>query len=101
MAPQLHGEYSGALDHFTARGNDKQAMVHEETDRTDFLTQLGQEILPQRSRSVKSNNDPFSCLTTLASAVASNTVYSMPVLVGLRRRQRSLHSVCIEELSSS
>lgn len=60
MACQLHVEYSGALDHFTARGNDQQAMVHDETDRTDFLTRLGQEILSQRSRSAKASNDPFS-----------------------------------------
>ena len=39
------GEYPAALSHLTARGNDQQTIIHDETDRTDFLTRLGQEIL--------------------------------------------------------
>jgi hypothetical protein len=41
MARHLRVEYPGALDRFTVRGNDQQTIVHHETDRTDFLTQLG------------------------------------------------------------
>jgi hypothetical protein len=41
-------EYPGALSLLTARGNDQQPIVHDETYRTDFLTGLGQEVLPQR-----------------------------------------------------
>jgi len=48
MARHLRVEYPGALSHLTARGNDQQTIVHDETDRADFLTRLGQEILPQR-----------------------------------------------------
>jgi hypothetical protein len=51
-------EYPGALYHLTARGNDQQTILHDETDRTDFLTRLGQEVLQQRRRSAKSSNDP-------------------------------------------
>jgi hypothetical protein len=39
-------EYPCALDRFTARGNDQQTIVPDETDRTDFLTRLGPEVLP-------------------------------------------------------
>ena len=46
MARHLRVEYPGALDHFTARGTDQQTIIHDETDRTDFLTRLGQKILP-------------------------------------------------------
>ena len=46
MAPQLRVGYPGALDRFTARGNDQQTIVHDETGRADFLTRLGQDVLP-------------------------------------------------------
>jgi hypothetical protein len=46
MARYLSVEYPGALYRFTARGNDQQTIVHHETDRTDFLTRLGPEVLP-------------------------------------------------------
>jgi len=46
MARHLRVEYPGALDHFTARGTDQQTIVHAETDRTDYLTRLVQNILP-------------------------------------------------------
>jgi hypothetical protein len=49
MARHLRVEYPGALDHFTARGNDQQTIVHDETDRTDCVTRLGQNILPAAS----------------------------------------------------
>jgi len=49
MARHLRMEYPGALDHFTARGTDQQTIVHAETDRTDCLTRLGQNILPAAS----------------------------------------------------
>ena len=58
MACLLRVEYSGTLSHLTARSNDQPTIVHDATDRTDFLTRLGQEILPQRWRSAKSSNDP-------------------------------------------
>ena len=44
--------------HLTTRGNDQQTIFHDETDRTDFLTRLGQEVLQHRWRSAKSSNDP-------------------------------------------
>jgi hypothetical protein len=53
-------KYPGTLDRFTARGNDQQTIVHDATDRTDFLTGLGQEVLPQRWCSAKSSNNPIS-----------------------------------------
>ena len=46
MARYLRGESPGAFSHLTARGNDQQTIFHDETDRTDFLTRLWQEILP-------------------------------------------------------
>ena len=49
MARHLRVEYQSALDHFTARGTDQQAIVHAETGRRDGLTQLGQKILPAAS----------------------------------------------------
>jgi hypothetical protein len=52
-------EYPGVLSHLTPRGNDKQTIFHDETDRTDFLTRLRREVLlQQRWRSAKSSNDP-------------------------------------------
>jgi hypothetical protein len=60
MARQLRVEYPGAPFHLTARGYDQQTIVHDETDQTDFLTGLGQEVLPQRWRSAKSSNAPIS-----------------------------------------
>ena len=65
-------EYTGTLSHLTARGNDQQTIVHAETDRADFLTRLGQEILPQRWCSAKSNNDTIrmSSLFRLAQSKA-------------------------------
>lgn len=48
MARHLRAEYPGALSQLTDRGNDQQTIVHDETDCADFLTGLGQEILPQR-----------------------------------------------------
>ncbi|OGW49113.1 MAG: hypothetical protein A2V62_02500 [Nitrospirae bacterium RBG_19FT_COMBO_58_9] len=62
MARHLRAEYPGVLSHLTARGNDQQTIVHDETDRTDFLTRLGQEFLPQRRRSAKSSNGPTRVL---------------------------------------
>jgi len=47
MARHLRMEYPGALSHLTARGNDQQMIVHDETDRADFLTGFWQELLPQ------------------------------------------------------
>jgi hypothetical protein len=63
MARHLCVESPGALYHFTARGNDQQPIVHDETDRTDFLTRLGQEILPQRWCSAQSSSvTPFNSI---------------------------------------
>jgi hypothetical protein len=39
-------EYSSTLSHLTARSNDQQTILHAETDRTNFLTWLGPEVLP-------------------------------------------------------
>lgn len=47
MARQLRLEYSGALYHLTARGNDQHNIFHDETDRQHFLTLFGREILQQ------------------------------------------------------
>jgi len=58
-------EYPGALSHLPARGIDQQTIFHDEPDRTDFLTRLGQEALPQRWRSAKSSNNPARALQTL------------------------------------
>jgi hypothetical protein len=57
---QFRVEYPGALSHLPARSNDQQTILHDETERTGFLTRLGQEILPQRWRSAKSSNDPIT-----------------------------------------
>jgi len=46
MARHLRVEYPGGFDYFTARDTDQQTIVHAETDRTDCLTRLGQNILP-------------------------------------------------------
>ena len=46
MARHLRVEYPDALYHLTARSNDQQTIFHTESDRTDFLPQLMQEILP-------------------------------------------------------
>ena len=67
MARHLRVEYPGALSHLTARGNDQQTIVHDETDRTDFLTRLGQEIPPQQWCSAQSSDDP----TRVSEAVPS------------------------------
>ena len=48
MACHLRVEYPGALSQLTARVNVQQTIIHDETDRADFLTGLGQEILLQR-----------------------------------------------------
>jgi len=66
MARHLRAEYPYALAYLTARGTDQQTIVHHETDRTDFLTRLGQEILPQRRRSAKSSNDPTPVLPSIS-----------------------------------
>jgi putative transposase len=50
MARQLRLEYPGALYHLTARGNAQQTIFQDETDRRQFLTLLGQEILQQHWR---------------------------------------------------
>ena len=42
---QFRVEYPGALSHLPARGSDQQTILHDETDWTDFLTRLGQEVL--------------------------------------------------------
>jgi len=47
MARHLRVEYPDTLSRLTTRGNDQQTIVHHETDLMDFLTRLGQEILPQ------------------------------------------------------
>ena len=44
--------------HLTTRGNDQQRILYDATGRTDFLTRLRQEVLPQRWRSAESSNDP-------------------------------------------
>ena len=49
MARHLRMEYPGALDHFTARGTDRQTIVHAETDRADCLMRLGPKMLPAAS----------------------------------------------------
>ena len=46
MARHLRVEYPDTLSLLTTRGNDQQTIVHHETDRTDFLSRLGQEVLP-------------------------------------------------------
>ena len=58
MARYRRVEYPGTLSRLTPRGNDQQTIVPDKTDRTDFVTRLGQELLPQRWRSAKSSNDP-------------------------------------------
>ena len=47
MARQLRVEYSDALYHLTARGNDQQTIFHDETDRQHFLKLFGHDILQQ------------------------------------------------------
>ncbi|MDZ4732776.1 MAG: transposase [Nitrospirota bacterium] len=48
MARQLRLEYPGALYHVTARGNEQHTIFHDETDRRNFLTLFGREILQQQ-----------------------------------------------------
>lgn len=50
MARQLRLEYPGALYHVTARGNERQTIFQDETDRQHFLKLFGHEILQQRWR---------------------------------------------------
>ena len=50
MARQLRLEYEGALYHVTARGNGRQAIYLDDTDRRRFLDLLGQEIEQQQWR---------------------------------------------------
>jgi hypothetical protein len=45
MARQPRVEYTGALDHFIARGNEQHTICHDETNRQHFLTVFGHEIL--------------------------------------------------------
>jgi len=66
---QCRVEYPGTLSHLTVRGNDQQTIVHDKTDRMDFLTGLGQEMLPQRWRSAKSSNDPTLAPAFLISSL--------------------------------
>ena len=58
MVRQLREAYPGSLSHLTARRNDQQTIAHDETNREDFLTRLGQKILPERWCGAKSSNDP-------------------------------------------
>jgi len=46
MTRHLRVEYPGALSLLTTRDNNQQTIAHRETDRTDFLTRPGQEVLP-------------------------------------------------------
>lgn len=48
MARQLRLEFEGALYHLTARGNARQPIFQDDTDRRQFLALLGREILQQR-----------------------------------------------------
>jgi REP element-mobilizing transposase RayT len=50
MARQLRLEYEGALYHVTARGNARQAIYHDDTDRRQFLDLLGHEVEQQQWR---------------------------------------------------
>lgn len=65
MARHLRAEYPYTLYYLTACGTDQQTIVHNETDRTNFLTRPEQEILPQRRRSAKSSNDPTRVLPSI------------------------------------
>jgi len=47
MARQLRLEYPGALYHITARGNERQSIFRDESDRQQFLTFLSREVLQQ------------------------------------------------------
>ena len=48
MARQLRLEYEGALYHVTARGNARQAIYLDDTDRRRFLDLLGREVEQQQ-----------------------------------------------------
>ncbi|MGH7251326.1 MAG: REP-associated tyrosine transposase [Nitrospiraceae bacterium] len=50
MARQLRLEFEGALYHLTARGNARQPIFQDDTDRQQFLELLGRETLQQRWR---------------------------------------------------
>lgn len=50
MARPLRLEYEGALYHVTARGNARQSLYRDDTDRKRFLQLLGDEIAQQRWR---------------------------------------------------
>ena len=50
MARQLRLEYEGALYHVTARGNGRQAIFLDDTDRRLFLDLLGREVEQQQWR---------------------------------------------------
>ena len=50
MARQLRLEYDGALYHVTARGNGRQAIYLDDTDRGRFLVLLGEEGRQQHWR---------------------------------------------------
>jgi len=50
MARQLRLEYEGALYHVTARGNARQAIYLDDTDRRQFLDLLGREVEQQQWR---------------------------------------------------
>ena len=41
---QLRVVYPGTLSRLTARGNDRQTIFYDETDRTDFLTRLSRRV---------------------------------------------------------
>lgn len=46
MVRDFRMEHPDTLSSLTIRGINQQTIVHHETDRTDFLPRLGQEILP-------------------------------------------------------
>jgi len=50
MARQLRLDFPGGLHHVTARGNARQPIVLDDTDRQQFLSLLSQEVLQQHWR---------------------------------------------------
>ena len=61
MARHLPVEYPDALSQPTTRGNDRQLIVQYETDRTDFLTGIGQETLPLRGVQISNDSTSVTC----------------------------------------
>jgi hypothetical protein len=61
MARYRRVEYPGALSLLTARDNNQQTIAHRETDRTDFLTGPGQEVLPATLAQRTVKPEPHPC----------------------------------------